>query len=120
MTENKKKSKLVNISKRKWLNRKKHHSIGLVYIDGFDLKGNYPSLYLTIGDCSRTVQLDFTEGGQTKQDHIDNAYHKVEVLREALDEIERGIGIMEVALKKRQKKEAKAKKGAKKRRKSKS
>lgn len=92
-----------NFIKRKWLNKKGHHSTGSIYIEASELKGQFPWLQLSISDCTRTITLDFCESGQIKDKHIENAYYKLEVLRDALDEIEEGIGIIEVATKKRKK-----------------
>jgi hypothetical protein len=72
---------------RRWLNKRGHHSTGLVYAS-ITCDDNYglDNAEFTVGDCSRSVTLDFMSPSWSRDDRekrYANELHKINTLIEA-------------------------------------
>lgn len=86
------------MQKKAWLNDNRHHSIGLVFLETRELESDYPDVYLTIGDCSRTIQLDFCIAKKSWKGDLRNARRKLRILRNFLDHVERALDQIEARM----------------------
>lgn len=68
---------------REFINKKGHHSIGFAYIAvGNSDEGTY-DVQFTIGDCSRSISLDFPLGNANEQS---NSVYKAKRLAQIMQE----------------------------------
>lgn len=79
-------------TRRAWLNKAGYHSIGMVILN---IDTQYDEVSLTIGDCTRTVCIDFGPYGDLNKGELKNARNKIKTLREYLDMAEEAVDEME-------------------------
>lgn len=85
--------KCISVEHRAWLNKPNHMSSATVRVsaDYFETRGGTitrkPGAMVDISDCNRSITLDFCPH-EVSGPSMDNALHKLAVLREALDVVE--------------------------------